>query len=138
MNLRLLKIMKDEIELLEVLLNFLEKQYNLLTTVEKDIVEISKVAEEIDKVIKDIANLEIEKKNILQGKSLLKIVESSNNEEAKNIYNETLKLLDKISIQKDANYLFTKQQLFFTKSLIRAITPKRNAEVYDSLGKIRK
>lgn len=138
MNPRLFKIMKEEVELLEVLLNFLEKQYNLLTATEKDIVIISKVAEEIDEVIKNIANLEIEKKNILQEKSLLKVVEGSNNEEAKQIYNETLRLLDKISIQKDANYLFTKQQLFFTKSMIRAITPKRNAEVYDSFGKIRK
>lgn len=138
MNPRLFKIMKEEVELLEVLLNFLEKQYNLLTATEKDIVIISKVAEEIDEVIKNIANLEIEKKNILQEKSLLKVVEGSNNEEAKQIYNETLRLLDKISIQKDANYLFTKQQLFFTKSMIRAITPKRNAEVYDNFGKIRK
>lgn len=138
MNPRLFKIMKEEVELLEVLLNFLEKQYNLLTATEKDIVIISKVAEEIDEVIKNIANLEIEKKNILQEKSLLKVVEGSNNEEAKQIYNETLRLLDNISIQKDANYLFIKQQLFFTKSMIRAITPKRNAEVYDSFGKIRK
>lgn len=138
MNPRLFKIMKEEVELLEVLLNFLEKQYNLLTATEKDIVIISKVAEEIDEVIKNIANLEIEKKNILQEKSLLKVVEGSNNEEAKQIYSETLRLLDNISVQKDANYLFTKQQLFFTKSMIRAITPKRNAEVYDNFGKIRK
>lgn len=138
MNPRLFKIMKEEVELLEVLLNFLEKQYNLLTAIEKDIVIISKVAEEIDEVIKNIANLEIEKKNILQEKSLLKVVEGSNNEEAKQIYSETLRLLDNISVQKDTNYLFTKQQLFFTKSMIRAITPKRNAEVYDNFGKIRK
>lgn len=138
MNPRLFKIMKEEVELLEILLNFLEKQYNLLTATEKDIVIISKVAEEIDEVIKNIANLEIEKKNILQEKSLLKVVEGSNNEEAKQIYSETLRLLDNISVQKDTNYLFTKQQLFFTKSMIRAITPKRNAEVYDNFGKIRK
>lgn len=138
MNQRLLKIMKEEIELLEVLLNFLENQYNLLTAVEKDIVVISKVAEDIDEVIKNIANLEIEKKNILQGESLSKIVENSNNKEAEKIYQKTLMLLDKISIQKDANYLFVKQQLFFTKSILRAITPKKNAEVYDNFGKIRK
>ena len=138
MNPRLFEIMKKELELLKILLNFLEKQYNLLTEVEKDIVIINKVAEEIDEVIKNIASLEIEKKNILQGKSLLKVVDSSNNKEAEEIHRETLKLLDDITMQKDANHLFIKQQLFFTKSILRAITPKRNAEIYDNFGKIRK
>ena len=74
----------------------------------------------------------------MQGKSLLEFVEKSNNEEITDKYYNTLKLLDMISIQKDANYLFIKQQLFFTKSIIKAITPNRNAEIYDSLGKIKK
>lgn len=134
----LFKIMKEEVELLEILLNLLEKQYNLLTAIEKDIVIISKVAEEIDEIVKAIANFEIEKKNILQGKSLLKMLENYHNKELKDIYDETLILLDKISVQKDANFLLAKQQLFFTKSILRAITPKRSAEIYDSYGKIKK
>lgn len=138
MNQRLFEIMEEEVKLLELLLNILEKQYNLLTQVKKDIVEISKVADEIDILIKKIATLEVEKKDRLQGKSLLEFVEKSNNEEITDKYYNTLKLLDMISIQKDANYLFIKQQLFFTKSIIKAITPNRNAEIYDSLGKIKK
>lgn len=138
MDSRLFKIMKEEVQLLEMLLNFLENQYNLLTAIDKDIVIISKIAEDIDEVVKNIANLEIEKKNILQGKSLLKKVENCSDKEVKDVYYETLKLLDKISIQKDANFLLAKQQLFFTKSILKAITPKRNAEIYDSYGKIKK
>lgn len=138
MDSMLFEIMKEEVELLKILLNFLEKQYNLLTAIEKDIVLISKIAEEMDEVVKNIANLEIQKKNILQGNSLLKVVESYPNKEAKDIYDETLRLLDRISVQKDANFLLAKQQLFFTKSLLRAMTPKRNAEIYDSYGKIKK
>ena len=138
MNPILKKIVKDELKLLKELLKLLENQYNLLTSVEKDVVEISKVAEEIDGKIKEIATLEIEKKNILQSGSLSIIVENSNDEEVKEAYSETLKLLDMVAMQKDTNYIFVKQQLFFTKSLIRAITPKKNAEIYDSFGKIKK
>ena len=138
MNPILKKIVKDELKLLKELLKLLENQYNLLTSVEKDVVEISKVAEEIDGKIKEIATLEIEKKNILQNRSLSIIVENSNDEEVKEAYSETLKLLDMVAMQKDTNYMFVKQQLFFTKSLIRAITPKKNAEIYDSFGKIKK
>lgn len=138
MHLKLLKVMKEELKLLKTLLFLLENQYNLLIIPEKDIVKISKVAEDIDEVVLNIANLEVQKKNILQGNSLLKVVENSNNEEIKNIYHETLNVLDKVAIQKDANHLFIKQQLFFTKSVIKAITPKRNAEIYDNFGKIRK
>ena len=64
------KIIKDELKLLKKLISLLENQYNLLTNVEKDIVEISKIAEQIDEEIKAIASLEIEKKNILQDKTL--------------------------------------------------------------------
>lgn len=132
------KIIKDELKLLKKLISLLENQYNLLTNVEKDIVEISKIAEQIDEEIKAIASLEIEKKNILQDKTLSSIIENSNDEEVKEVYKETLLLLDAIAMQKDTNHMFIKQQLFFTKSLIRAITPKRNAEIYDSFGKIKK
>lgn len=138
MNSILKKIMKDELKLLKKLLNLLENQYNVLTAIEKDIVKISNLAEEIDETIKLIATLEIEKKNILQDNSLSSIVENSDDEEVKELYKETLSLLDAIAMQKDTNFMFVKQQLFFTKSLIRAIMPKRNAEIYDSLGKIKK
>lgn len=138
MNLTLKNIMKNEFELLKVLSKHLDEQYNLLTALEKDIVQISQIAEQIDEIIKEIASLEMEKKNLLQGRSLSTIVDNCNDKEVEYIYSETLKLLDNIAVQKDTNYLFVKQQLFFTKSLIKAITPKRNAEIYDSFGKIRK
>ena len=138
MNSILKKIMKDELKLLKKLLNLLENQYNVLTAIDKDIVKISNLAEEIDETIKHIATLEIEKKKILEDRSLSSMVENSNDEEVKELYKETLFFLDTIAMQKDANFMFIKQQLFFTKSLIRAITPKRNAEIYDSLGKIKK
>lgn len=138
MSSSLLKVMEEELEILKILLNLLEKQYNLLTGVEKDIVEISKIAEEIDVKIKQVASFEIEKKNILKNQSLLSVVESYKDEYALYVYNETLKVLDTIAIQKDTNNIFIKQQLFFTKSLIRAITPKQNADIYDSYGKIKK
>lgn len=138
MSSSLLKVMEEELEILKILLNLLEKQYNLLTGVEKDIVEISKIAEEIDVKIKQVASFEIEKKNILKNQSLLSVVESYKDEYALCVYNETLKVLDMIAVQKDTNNIFIKQQLFFTKSLIRAITPKQNADIYDSYGKIKK
>lgn len=138
MNPRLIKIMSEELNTLESLLNLLENQYNLLVSIEKDVVKISQIAEEIDLVIKNIANYEIEKKQILQGKSLGEVVEKYNDEKVSNVYVKTLNLLDIIAMQKDTNNVFVKQQLFFTKSMIRAITPKRNAEVYDSYGKIKK
>lgn len=138
MNPRLIKIMSEELNMLESLLILLENQYNLLVSIEKDVVKISQIAEEIDSIIKNIANYEIEKKQILQGRSLNKVVEEYNDEKISSMYSKTLNLLDTIAMQKDANNVFVKQQLFFTKSMIRAITPKRNAEVYDNCGKIKK
>lgn len=138
MNQRLVEIMNKELRLLELLLNLLEEQYNLLVVKDKDVVKISQISEKIDENVKEIASLEIDKRNILGQKSLKEIVLSSNNEEVKNVYNQTLQLLDRVAMQKDTNNSFIKQQLFFTKSMIRAITPRRNAEVYDNSGKIRK
>ena len=87
MNPILKKIVKDELKLLKKLLNLLENQYNVLTAIEKDIVVISNIAEEIDETIKLIATLEIEKKNILQDKSLSNVIETYGDEESKELYN---------------------------------------------------
>ena len=138
MNKRLKEIMKSELTMLETLLNLLDKQYNLLVSQEKDVVEVSKVAEEIDSKLRDIVDLEVEKKRILNNDSLSKIVEMESDDDIKLVYNRTLQVLDVISMQKNTNDMFIKQQLFFTKSMIRAITPTKNAEIYDSFGKIRK
>lgn len=138
MNNRLKEIMKSELTLLETLLNLLDNQYNLLVSPKKDIVEISNVAEQIDMHLRDIVSFELEKKNILGDSSLSKIVENESDEEMNEVYTKTLQVLDVISMQKNTNDMFIKQQLFFTKSMIRAITPKKNAEMYDSFGKIRK
>lgn len=138
MNSRLIVIMNDELNMLESLLKLLENQYNLLVDVEKDVVKISEIAEEIDNLIKEIAKCEMEKRQLLQGKSLAEVVENCNNKQVSDTYARTLSLLEMITAQKDTNNLFIKQQLFFTKSMIRAITPRRDAEMYDNLGKIKK
>lgn len=136
MNVRLVEIMEKEVKLLKSLLNLLKEQYNLLIDTNKYVVKISQMSEDMNEIVKKIANLELEKKQILQGNKLSEFVNSCGEEYISNIYSETLELLDAIAIQKDNNRLFIKQQLFFTKSMIRAITPKKNAEIYDNAGKI--
>lgn len=136
MDLQVKSSLFKEKELLEKLLGKLDEQYNSLITVDKDIVVICSIAEEIDSIVKEIALTEIERRKIISNEDLVYYIESSDNEEYQNLLKDISRIKKLVENQNETNSDFLKQHLFFTKKMLKMITPGEKYETYNSSGKI--
>lgn len=135
MDLKLLKtIMDDECKALSKLLDSLDKQYRLI--MKNEVIELEAVVDEIKICNKNIAEFEVKRRELLEGKSLKEVVLSSGNEELENSFRETRKIVELLKLQKDNNDLLLKQQVSYTNKMLRILNPSRQAKTYNSYGRI--
>lgn len=127
----------EEKNILKELLDLLDSQYELIF--QKDIVKIDTVAKELDNLAKELAKLEIQRRNIVDNEiSMKKIIDDCDDQNIKLAYKEIKSTLNMIEIQKEANTTLIKQKLFFTGKMINCIKPNKKIGVYDSYGQISK
>ncbi len=137
MNPQLKVIIYEEKNILLNLLQLLDSQYEFLLS--KNVIEIDQIAIEIDKVSKNLADIELKRRSFLKKEDEFKdIIENSNDLYIVNTYGEIKSILEKIQQQKEANELFIKQELMFTKKMIGIIKPSKNISTYNSYGQIKK
>lgn len=129
---KLNNIMVNEYDALKSLLLILERQHELCA--KKDVFKLESVIDEIEAAGKKVAKLEVERRKLTGGNSMKEIVQESENDEVQNNYRKIKLLLEEIRVQKDTNELMIKQQLFFSKKMLNLISPKRNANLYNSRG----
>ncbi|GAB6167720.1 flagellar protein FlgN [Clostridium carnis] len=133
---RLLQILKKEDSALRMLLILLEKQYKMI--MDKDIFGLEGIVEEIKLCNREIAEVEVERRQLLGQNSIKEFVEYSKDRELDQVYRNLQKLLQEITLQKDTNELLIKQQLSFTNRLLNLINPRREVPVYNSYGNIKR
>lgn len=136
MDIRIKSSLYKEKELLQELLTGLDEQYALLVSVDRDAVAICAMAEKIDSIAKSIAVTEIERRKIISNEDLVAEIEASDNEEYKTILKELLRFKKLIENQNEINSVFVKQNLFFTKKMLKMITPSEKFDTYNNSGKL--
>ena len=138
MDIRIKSSLYEEKELLKNLLNALDEQYKLLTAKneDKDIVSICSIAEKIDSIAKSIAVIEIERRKLISNEDLISQIENSDDSDSKDLLKEISKVKRLIDSQNEINSTFVKQNLFFTKKMLKIITPSENFNTYNNLGKL--
>ncbi len=129
-------IMKSEYEALSNLLYLMDKQYALI--MKKDIFGLDKIIEEIQWCNKKVAETEVARRKLSQGKAMKDIINVSSDEELDNLYRNIVKILEEITLQKDTNELLIKQSLSYTNRMLSYINPNRNTVTYDSYGKFKR
>ena len=130
-------IIYEEKNILKNLLDLLDEQYECV--INKDIMKMDKIASKLDETSKELAKIEIRRRNIMGNEvSMREVVELCDDENIKSAYDEIVSNIRMIEIQKEANNTLIKQRLFFTRKMINAIKPSKNIGVYDSYGKIGK
>ncbi|SHI58708.1 FlgN protein [Clostridium amylolyticum] len=129
-------IMKNEYEALSNLLYLMDKQYALI--MKKDIFGLDKIIEEIQWCNKKVAETEVARRKLSQGKAMKDIINVSSDEELDNLYRNIVKILEEITLQKDTNELLIKQSLSYTNRMLSYINPNRNTVTYDSYGKFKR
>ena len=137
MNSQLKVIIFEEKNIIKNLLTLLDEQYNFI--INKDVIKMEKVAKQLDEVAKNLARTEIQRRKIMGNETSLKeLVESSNDENIKQAYEDIQTTLKMIEIQKEANEMLIKQRLFFTRKMINCIKPNKGIGTYNAYGHVGK
>lgn len=137
MNPEIKVIIYEEKNILKNLLALLDEQYDYI--INKEIIKMDKVAKKLDETSKELAKIEIQRRNIMGSEASMKeIVQLCDDENIKNAYEEIVSTLRMVQLQKEANDTLIKQKLFFTKKMINFIKPSKDIGVYDAYGKVGK
>lgn len=137
MNPEIKVIIYEEKNILKNLLALLDEQYDYI--INKEIIKIDKVAKKLDETSKELAKIEIQRRNIMGSEASMKeIVQLCDDENIKNAYEEIVSTLRMVQLQKEANDTLIKQKLFFTKKMINFIKPSKDIGVYNAYGKVGK
>lgn len=130
------EIMKSEHKALITLLELLDKQYKLIMT--KEVFELDSVVNNIQSSNKEIASIELERRKVINNKSMKEIISTSNDDELKKVYKDINRVLFELKLQKDTNELLIKQQIGYTNRILNYINPRREVPTYNSYGNLRR
>ena len=137
MNPEIKVIIYEEKNILKNLLALLDEQYDYI--INKEIIKMDKVAKKLDETSKELAKIEIQRRNIMGSEASMKeILQLCDDENIKNAYEEIVSTLRMVQLQKEANDTLIKQKLFFTKKMINFIKPSKDIGVYNAYGKVGK
>lgn len=137
MNPEIKVIIYEEKNILKNLLALLDEQYDYI--INKEIIKMDKIAKKLDETSKELAKIEIQRRNIMGSEASMKeIVQLCDDENIKNAYDEIVSTLRMVQLQKEANDTLIKQKLFFTKKMINFIKPSKDIGVYNVYGKVGK
>lgn len=134
MNSELKVIIFEQKKILQNLLKLLDEQYNLVLN--KDVIALGKIAEDIEEEGKKLATIEIKRRNIASEEEFNNFIKNTYDEHITNVYNEMKELLTNLQKQKDINNTLIKQRLFFTNKMINVIKPSKSVNTYNAYGKV--
>ncbi|WP_333859934.1 flagellar protein FlgN [Clostridium sp.] len=135
MLLELKHIMEEEYVVLERLLEALKEQSRYL--VRREAFNLDKIVKVLEERSKAVALLEMKRRKLTKGRFMREIIEEAKDENLKRIYEDIVKVLEKMQFQKDTNEALIKQGMIFTQQILRALNPNVEAKTYNSIGKSR-
>lgn len=137
MNPEIKVIIYEEKNILKNLLSLLDEQHDSI--INQDIIKMDKIAGKLDATSKELAKIEIQRRNIMGSEASMKdTISLCDDENIKSAYEEIVSTLKMVQLQKEANDTLIKQRLFFTKKMINFIKPSKDIGVYNAYGKVGK
>lgn len=130
-------IIYEQRKMFKELLNLLDEQYDLILG--KDPTLLDKIARKLENVSRDIAKLEIQRRNIVGSDfSMGTLIEENDDKNIKEAYEEIKQTIKMIEVQKESNHVILKQKLFFTKKMLNVIKPSQGTGTYNYCGQVGK
>lgn len=137
MNPELKVIIYEQRKLFKELLNLLDEQYDLILG--KDALLLEKVTKKLENASRDIAKLEIQRRNIVGSDFRMgSLVEKSDDKNIKEAYEEIKQTIKMIELQKESNQTLLKQKLFFNKKMLNMLKPNQGIGTYNYSGQVGK
>lgn len=133
----LYEIISIEIEDLKKLLKLLDEQYEYIIC--EDVFNMEGIISKIKDISLNIAQIEVNRRNLIQNKSVKDIIMQSNDENLKEKYREIKKLINSVMLQKNMNQVLIKQSLSYTNKMLEIINPSRPVlRTYGATGKLKR
>ena len=129
-------VMIQEMDAIRGLLLRLEEQHRCVVV--SDIFGMEACVDKIKEANKNIAHMEVERRKLMQSRTMGSIVEEFKGVEFESNYNEIKNLLQEVILQKDTNELLIKQGLSFTNRILNILNPLRETTTYNAYGKVKK
>ncbi|MGL4452599.1 MAG: flagellar protein FlgN [Sarcina sp.] len=131
---QLKEIIRQEKAAVEKQLALLDKQHSLI--MKNDAIKLEVIVEDIKLVNKEIAELEVRKRKVLNGQNFKQFVLESKDKELDELFREMRKKVDLLRLQNETNSVLIKQQLSYTNRMLIILNPNREAKTYNSYGKV--
>ncbi|MBU3142351.1 flagellar protein FlgN [Clostridium sp. CF012] len=129
-------VMIQEIEAVGVLLLVLEEQHGCIVV--NDIFGMETCVGKIKEANKNIAHMEVQRRELTQNRAMTEIIEELKDAELESNYYKIKRLLQEVVLQKDTNELLIKQGLNFTNRILNVLNPARETTTYNAYGKVKK
>lgn len=130
-------IFTRELKALNRLLETLEEQHKYI--VKNEVFKLEKMKSEIEQVNKDVALIEMERRNLTGEESVNEIVSRYEDEELSILYRDIKKVLNELKLQKETNEVLIKQELGFTTQMLNLLNPKSGTpKTYNAYGKVKR
>lgn len=133
---KVIELVDQQNEMLKQLLELLKKQNKLI--INKDLYGLEDILDEIEKCSKDIAELELNRRQIIGEENFDEFVKNNENEELQKVYNDIKITINSAKIQKESNELLLKQKLSFNTKMLEIMNPRREIRTYNSYGSLKK
>ncbi|EDU36112.1 flagellar protein FlgN [Clostridium sporogenes] len=125
--------LKEEIKVLKELLNLLDDQHEFISF--KKTFELDKIAIDIEEKCKELAQKEMDRRNLIGDTSMKEFIANAKDEELKSVYKEATNLLEEIKLQKDSNDMLIKQVISLTTNMLSILNPDRTPKTYGPYGR---
>lgn len=130
----LIKLMQNQDDDLKELLELLENQYNMIMS--KDVFGLEGLVDKINECGKRIAKEEVQRRKLTGEGSIKEIVNNSDNEELKEVFNKIQTTLNGVVTRKETNDILLKQQIVFNNKMLQIVNPVRESKTYNSYGSL--
>lgn len=128
------KLMNEELKVIQVLLKYLDEQYKFI--VKNDVFGMEDITSKLENASKDIARLEVKRRELTHGEPMSKVIRELNDDEIDTTYRKMKRLLEEARLQKDTNELLIRQGLGYTTRILSILNPDRSAKTYNTYGKL--
>ncbi len=136
MKKELSSILEDELDSVKELLSALEEQHSLL--VFQDVFKLESITECIDQCSRNLARYEGKRRALVGQQSMSKLVENMDDKELTVVYDNLVRELNLLVVQKETNELLIRQSLSYTNSIMDMISPRKETLTYNGYGKMKR
>ena len=133
---KVVRLVNQQNEMLQKLLELLKKQNKFM--INKDLYGLEDILDEIEKCSKDIAEVELQRRQILEKKNFDEFVRNNKDEELEKAYNNIKLTINLVKTQKESNELLLRQKLSFNTKMLEIMNPRREIRTYNSYGGLKK